>query len=296
MTADALRAFSDALTAAGLHPKAILADGALHRCAANGDKAGKQSGWYVLHLDGLPAGAYGDWRTGFTERWQSEAGGIMDEATRVRLSRAVAAATAQRERERLKSRLAAQQVARGRWRSAVPGCASHPYLRRKGVGVHGLRQLGDALLIPMRDASGTLWALQSITPDGDKRFMRGARKRGLYHAIGPQVGDVLCIAEGYATAASILEATGLPVAVAFDCGNLLQVARTLRGKFPRARLIVCADNDIATAERTGRNPGIEAATVAAQAVGGVVVSPSDFPAMPEKEMSDARNADNANAP
>ena len=120
--------------------------------------------------------------------------------------------------------------------------------------------------------------MQSITGDGEKRFMRGARKRGLYHAIGPQVAGVLCIAEGFATGASIHEATGHPVAVAFDCGNLLPVARTLRGKYPQARILICADNDTATAARTGRNPGIEAATEAAQAVGGVVAPPSDFPA------------------
>jgi putative DNA primase/helicase len=293
MSGDAVRAFTDALAAVGLHPKSLIADGGLHRCAANGDKVGKQSGWYVLHLDGLPAGVYGDWRTGHSERWQHDNGRPIDEATRERLAKAVAKATAQRERERAKSRLAAQQVARDRWRRAVPAEVAHPYLHRKGVGVHGLRQLGDRLLVPMRDSSGTLWAVQSITPEGEKRFLRGARKRGLYHAIGPQVESVLCIAEGYATAASILEATGYPVAVAFDCGNLLPVARTLRGKFPRARFIVCADNDMATAERTGRNPGIEAATLAAKAVGGVVVSPSDFPATTGKDMSHARTTASA---
>lgn len=288
MSGDALQLFADVLAAAGLHPKALLADGTLHRCTAQGDRAGKQSGWYVLHLDGVAAGAFGDWRTGAMERWQHDTGRTMGTATRERLAKAVAQANAQRERERAKSRLAAQQVAGGRWRRALPADAAHPYLQRKGVGVHGLRQLDDRLLVPMRDASGALWAVQSITSDGEKRFLRGARKRGLYHAIGPQVAGVLCIAEGYATAASILEATGYPVAVAFDCGNLLPVARTLRGKFPRARFIVCADNDMTTAERTGQNPGIEAATIAAKAVGGVVASPSDFPATTGKDMPHAR--------
>jgi putative DNA primase/helicase len=199
----------------------------------------------------------------------------------------MAIARAQREREREQSRRAAQQVARDRWRRAIAADPAHAYLQRKQVGVHGLRQLGGRLLVPMRDVSGNLWAVQSITEEGDKRFLRGARKRGLYHAIGPQVEGVLCIAEGYATAASILEATGYPVAVAFDCSNLLPVARTLRGKFPRARFIVCADNDLATAERTGRNPGIEAALVAARAVGGVLASPSDFPT-PGKDIPHAR--------
>ena len=288
MSTDALRAFTDVVAAAGLRPKALIADGTLHRCAARGDRAGKQSGWYLLHLDGMAAGVFGDWRTGAMERWQYQSGHTMDPVTRDRLAKAVASANAQRERERASSRLAAQRAARDRWKRAIPADTAHPYLQRKGVGVHGLRQLGDRLLGPMRDAAGALWAVQTITQDGEKRFLRGARKRGLYHAIGPQVADVLCIAEGYATAASILAATGYPVAVAFDCGNLLPVARTLRGKFPRARLIVCADNDMTTAERTGHNPGIEAATLAAKAVGGVVASPSDFPATSGKDMPHAR--------
>ena len=277
MSADPIRDFAAALHAGGLLVTRIVADGRLHRCKAEGDKHGKRSGWYVLHLDGVAAGAFGDWRSGHRTQWVSDAASI-DPAARARLAEDVRKAEEQRERERRQHRLEAQRDARERWQRAMPADPAHPYLQRKRVAVHGLRQLGDRLLVPMRDGSGALWAVQSITGDGEKRFMRGARKRGLYHAIGPQVAGVLCIAEGYATAASIHEATGHPVAVAFDCGNLLPVARTLRGKYPQARILICADNDTATAARTGRNPGIEAATEAAQAVGGVVASPSDFPA------------------
>lgn len=295
MSADPIRDFAAALHAGGLlvNASAIIADGKLHRCKAEGDKHGKQSGWYVLHLDGVAAGAFGDWRSGHRAQWVSDCAGI-DPATRARLAEDVRKAEAQRERERMQNRLDAQRDARSRWQRAAAADPAHAYLQQKRVAAHGLRQLGDRLLVPMRDGSGALWAVQSITGEGEKRFMRGARKRGLYHAIGQQVAGVLCIAEGYATAASIHEATGYPVAVAFDCGNLLPVARTLRGKYPQTRILICADNDTATAERIGRNPGIEAATEAAQAVGGVVASPFDFPATGKDMHANARtDADRA---
>src|SRR5262249_45633045 len=80
---------------------------------------------------------------------------------------------------------------------------------------------------------------------------------------------LLCIAEGYATAASIHEATGHAVAVAFDAGNLEQVARALQAKYPDLRIVICADDDY----RTAGNPGITRATEAARVVGGLVAVP-----------------------
>jgi putative DNA primase/helicase len=137
------------------------------------------------------------------------------------------------------------------------------------VQAHGLYQYGDALAIPMRE-SGELHTLQFIGADGAKRFLSGGRKQGCYFASGRPNG-VLCIAEGYATAASIFEATGYAVAVAFDCGNLEPVARALRAKLPELRLILCADDD----ETTVGNPGLTKARAAARAVGGLVAIP-DF--------------------
>ena len=110
---------------------------------------------------------------------------------------------------------------------------THPYLTRKGVEAHGLRQdRRGNLLVPMRDIDGRLWGLQTITPDGGKLFMRGGRKQGTHALLGElQPGAPVVIAEGFATAATMREATGLAVVAAFDSGNLLDVARAL----PRAR-------------------------------------------------------------
>jgi phage/plasmid primase-like uncharacterized protein len=113
----------------------------------------------------------------------------------------------------------------------------------------------------MRDG-GDIHSLQFIGPDGGKRFLTGGRVTGCYFSIGnPKGAAALCIAEGFATGATIHEATGYPVAVAFNAGNLGAVAKTLRGKFPALLLILCGDVD-----RSGT--GQKAATEAAQSVGG----------------------------
>lgn len=266
--------FARAMIAAGLEPGRIIADGCIHRCRAAGDSAGKKSGWYLLHMDGLVSGAFGDWRSGAQHTWRAQRDVPMTPEHARRAQAAIAAAKLQRDRERAETRMSAKRVADRKWMAARPANPAHPYLQRKGVGVHGIRQHQDLLVLPMRDEGGTLWNVQTITPNGAKRFQRGARKRGLYLSIGGPVGDVLCIAEGYATAASVHEATGYPTACAFDCGNLLPVAQALRRKYPNTKIVLCADDDRETAERIGKNPGIEAATRAAHAVGGYVATPT----------------------
>ena len=121
----------------------------------------------------------------------------------------------------------------------------------------------------------TLHTLQFISADGTKRFLTGGRFAGCYYAIGKPV-DSLLIAEGYATAATLYEATGRAVTACFSCGNMEAVARALRHKFPKLKLILCADNDLATKG----NPGLTNAWQAARAVGGYVAFPKLKGAVP----------------
>jgi len=64
-----------------------------------------------------------------------------------------------------------------------------------------------------------LHSLQFIGPSGTKRFLKGGCVAGLCFPIGG-AGKVVCIAEGYATDASIDAATEYAVAVAFNASNL----------------------------------------------------------------------------
>ncbi|MGH8646769.1 MAG: toprim domain-containing protein [Gammaproteobacteria bacterium] len=144
----------------------------------------------------------------------------------------------------------------------------HPYLTRKRVKAHGIRQYRGSLVIPLRDTGGGLLSLQFIDGEGNKRFLNGGAISGHYHAIGEYAGT-LYIAEGYATAATIHQETGQAVGCAFNAGNLKPVALALRKKFPEAKLIVCADND----SHTPGNPGVAKAKEAARAVRGFLVVP-----------------------
>lgn len=263
--------FAQAMTSAGLTPPdAIHADGLLHRFSPTG-KRGDLAAWYVLHDDGVAAGVFGCWRTGLQETWCSRADSALTPAERQALLEKVRAAQRQRDADKAQMHQQAGHNAILQWRYAEPA-DQHPYLAAKGVKAHGLRVDGRRLLVPLRDACGTLASLQTIYPDGSKRLFPGGRVTGCYHAIGT-LGSVLVLAEGYATGASIHEATGLPVAVAFNAGNLLPVARALRRKHRELDLLVAADDDWSTEG----NPGLTAAQHAALAVGAGVVVPY-FPA------------------
>lgn len=187
------------------------------------------------------------------------------------------------DRQRVVQADAAREAAR-LWAGASEAGAS-PYLARKGVQGHGVRFLPDGVvLVPLRDQNGALWNVQSIAPERpaagtDKLFLKGGRKSGLWHWCGDPAGAaVLLIAEGYATAASLHEATGRPVAVAFDAGNLAHVAKALRHQYPAALLVLCGDDDCATEAKTRTNTGRVKAMAAARAVQGVAVFPAPLPA------------------
>ena len=194
----------------------------------------------------------------------------------------------QREQARIDAaQTSAASVALVLWGKASE-TGSSPYLIRKGVQPHGVRFGADGwLLVPVRDAAGVLWNVQRIAPEkplGDasnKLFLKGGRKSGLWHLLGDAgtTGDaaqppaVLLICEGYATGASLFEAAGYPVAVAFDAGNLPHVAKALRQRYPAALLVLCGDDDRATFAAKGYNPGRDKATAAARAVHGLAVFP-----------------------
>lgn len=182
--------------------------------------------------------------------------------------RRIAAERAAKEEAEIASECAeAAKKAAAIWKSSQ--CVGlHHYLTRKRVEAFGIRQSRGALVIPLRDTAGEIHGLQFIDAEGNKRFLTGGAITGHYFAIGRYQGT-LCIAEGYATAATVHQATGHAVAVAFNAGNLKPVALALRSKFPDAKLILCADND----RFTPGNPGVTKAREAALAVGGLLSVP-----------------------
>lgn len=268
---DVIQQFSDAMQARGLIPPHPLeADGQLHRCDVEGHN-GKDDGSYLLHLDKWPAGGFQNFRDGLGwENWRYDRNDL-SWPPRLQPVKGRAAASAARDAVKDMHAEAAQKRAEGLWAKRRPANPNHAYLAAKGVKPFGIGQLGGALMVPVRTPDGTLQSLQFIQGDGQKRFLKGGRIKGCCHVIGT-IGDdeeEIAIAEGYATAASIHMATQIPVVVAFDCGNLCNVAVGLHHKFPHLKLTIAADDD----DQTPGNPGLTKAFDAARRVGAVVAVP-----------------------
>lgn len=189
--------------------------------------------------------------------------------------RSIRQAELARQRERLACEEMAASGAADLWSNANRADAAHPYLVRKALEPFGIRQSGNALLVPMVDADFRLWNVQRIRPDGFKLFLRDGRTAGLFWPHGVHMLDgrpsdgPLVIGEGFATVAAVHMATGHGVAAAMSARNLETVARSMRKLFPAREIIIAADDDSHLPE----NLGLNAATKAAQAIGAHVATP-----------------------
>ena len=253
--------------------------GRLRRCKVDGDR--EKRGWYSLHeltLDGgdcVLVGSYGIWRGAEANAQKidlkrSALSADQRAALKARIAADMKAAEARRRGEASRAAMRAQKV----WElCSKDGDAA--YLHRKGVQGHGVRfSPKGAVVIPMLDTSARIHGLQFIHAEKrqgrDKDFWpAGLAKTGHFFHVGPQPTSILLVAEGYATAASLFESSGWPVAVAFDAGNLMPTAQALAKRHKGVKILICADDDYLT----DGNPGISKAQAAALAVGGEWVAP-----------------------
>ena len=154
-----------------------------------------------------------------------------------------------------------------RWLASVP--------RPRPVHLSMLVMKRGTLVVPICTPAGELVSLQAINGQGTKLFPKYGRKSGCMAWIGnPVLAETVAIAEGWATGASVAAATGWPVAVAFDCGQLLPVAQAVRALVPAAAVVVAGDGDYGTEADGKGNPGLDKAQAAAWEVGGVAVVPA----------------------
>jgi antirestriction protein ArdC/phage/plasmid primase-like uncharacterized protein len=264
------------------HP---IMDGEDHRITVEGDKPGEKSGFYIIHTDGHPAGFMQNNRTKEELRWSSK--GYVQTDEEKALLRAFAAQkqaekAAQQQKEHESS---AKRVEKQLDKLNEPQQQT-AYLEKKGLQVHKgvfTDKDGQKTYIPAYDVQGKQWTMQYINEDGTKRFAKNARKEGCFHVVGGlealKDAPVLIVAEGYATAGSISEATNTPTVAAFDSGNLEPVAKALKEAYPDKPIIIAGDDDISQSckmkakDKDTVNVGREKALEAAQAVGGVAVFP-----------------------
>lgn len=264
----------EAMLAAGIGveeaPDVVL-DGKPHRFRVAGDKGREKSGWYVLFGDNLPAGRFGNWRGDLSVAWHATPDHVLTPAERELIELSYERARLMHEAEAKKKHEQAAAACSEIWEKAAAADSANGYLVRKQVKSHGLRQTGDGRLIMPIYVGERLASLQYISADGRKEFHAGGEVSCGYFFIPPTgaAAKTVYVVEGYATGASVHEATGAGVVVALNAGNLSKVGQFLRGKMPQARIVFVADND-----KSG--VGQEKARAAAGLIGAQVIVPPEI--------------------
>jgi len=273
--------FLDVLTEAGLKVQGMpVMNGKRQRVATVEDKAGKQSGVYCGYEDRRPAGWFINYHRAASDKevtnWKAT-GGEADPETRLHLRAGARQSQDEAERERAQTH-AKQTAAAKRLYDRLPSVSpDHPYLVRKGITpTDEIRQTNTgSMVVPFFNAVGEFKTLQYIPATGDKFLFKDAPKQGNYLVVGGEltIGKPILYAEGYATARSLNMASGHPVVMTIDAGNMLSVSAILHREYPGCPHLFLADFDHAKKE----NKGLITATMAAERVGGIVVYP-DFTA------------------
>lgn len=287
---DHISEFKAALAAAGCATDSdIKPDDRINRAHVVGDRQTKLDLRYRLAIEGDFAFGWFVWsKDGVRHDFHTKG----QQLTATEAAAQKARIDAQRKASNA-ARLEGQRQAAARadrlWRAAQPAPATEPYLTRKGIAPGPARVSRDCLLLPMFDEKGVLCSLQFIK-GAEKRYLREGAK-GTLTLVGSL--EVIALCEGFATGATIHAATGWTVMVGFDSAGLKLAAGKVRGIYPDAEIVICADNDQWVFKAGKRpvelmdlpagddpqwtawraagiltNPGIEAATAALKKVGG----------------------------
>ena len=291
---DPVTEFAQVLENAGLVIQGLpQMDGAIHRVATRDDKKGAKSGAYKAYLDGRPAGWYRDYRSADDSptNWVFSGGEQHDPLARLHLR-----AFAQQQRDDNARKLQQQynkQAGYARsYINRLPQATAHEYLTRKGIrAAPGVRLNNkNELVIPFSNGRGEIRSYQRIPVTGgkDARILKDSEKTGNWFTFGtPENGRPLLFAEGYATAASLHEATGLPVLMTVDASNMIAVAENARQIWTDSPFVFCADND----HQRKINKGVSSAQKAAASTHGEVIIPAFTEAEKAQGLTDFNDLD-----
>lgn len=252
------RHFSDFIRSHGYEPKSEVIAGKWIRF---GRKAAISARLYDDELGGY----LHDWRTGEKHYWFAEKDSISP-SEYVRRKKESEALKQAQDAKRSIAYADASRTAEKLFNEAPIASHDHAYLMRKKVKPYGIKQLNGELLIPVYSIQGDMQSIQFIDVDGNKKFLKGGKMSGGCHFIGEVSMDMpIYISEGYATAVSVYEDTQCLSIVAFNAGNLINVAKDLRTQFPDIEIVIAGDCD---------EVGKKYAEKASQAVNGSVLIPS----------------------
>jgi putative DNA primase/helicase len=282
---DVIQEFESAMNDHGLRClDGIIADGRLHRFTPPGDKSGSDAAWYVFHSDFPPSGAFGSWKSGLNVKWTTDSKEPLTWEQKETLKKRMAADKKRKQAQEKELHSEAKRKAKEIWDLSFPLPADHPYLLKKKILGHSAKLYKDMIAVPVQ-IDAEIVGLQFIHPTGEKVILTGTPQKGAYFTFGPLAGSKIVLCEGFATGATIYEATGLSTVIAFHAGNLEHVGRGLRERLPNCEIIIAADDDRLT-EKPIKNPGIHYATKAAALIraekrrpifmDGFLGNPTDF--------------------
>ena len=271
--AEALRSLGCVVS--GEHP---IMDGQAHRIETTEDRPGEKAGFYIAYLDGRPAGYIKNNRTDEELRWKYSGQNISREVIQQ-----VKTEYAKKQAERLAELEATHEEAATRcaakFQALDPVKEKTSYMKKKDILPYTYHNApkkteDQTLCVPLYDVNGKIWSLQYIQEDGTKRFAKGSKKEGCFHAIygekALKQAPILVIAEGYATAVTLSQTLGTATIAALTASNLEAVAKALHEKYPDKPIVIAGDDDRSLKKNVGR----EKAEEAAKAVGGVALFPT----------------------
>ena len=253
-------------------------DGKLRRYVHNCGPG--KAAWAVFSTSVVPHGTVGCHRCGIKARWF----GIDRELTEEEAKAIAKAEVANRKLEKERQEAISESLTEIITRELEFAPDDHPYLVKKGIKANGAKIRLGILILPLQTSDGRIWSAQGISGspvpawgDRTKSFEAGGRITGCFYPIGTikGAGRVL-ICEGFATGATLHEATRLPTVCAMSAGNLMETAKAIRSLSPTATITICADSD----RHTEGNPGMAAANAASMAVNAAFVAP-DFTGYPD---------------
>jgi putative DNA primase/helicase len=164
----------------GVEFKSVSVDGKWHRANVKSNSPGKGDASIKIFPDG---------KGGIVKNWKSGEQRVVfdDQSSKTKLTTKsgagndVVSIKTQSEMAN-DAYLEAAKKANKLWNISEPASMDHPYLIKKKIGPHGIRQYKEALIVPIY-VDGEIVSLQFISPDGSKRFLKGGRTKGGYFMI-----------------------------------------------------------------------------------------------------------------
>ena len=245
-----IQEFTEFIQSKGFDPVGDIkiTDGKFDKLKISSDKGRKYSLSYRLTVDELGAvGQFKCWSEGIFYTWNSKQKNNWTEeqkkawAEKKRAQEKEEAEYQERKINRLSSRLK-------RLYKNLPSCPeNHPYLKKKQISADGVkyRAKDESIILPAYQPDGRMSSLQKIFKNGVKIMLKGGIIKDSYLPIinKGDSKDVICIVEGWATGKSVYEDAGFPVMVSWTANNIESVAKRARKNYPKANIILCADND-----------------------------------------------------